>query len=79
MKTSTKKHSDGLEWLREARRDLMREIGATPKERGAYYREMEKELGGRMFRGRFAELQTEKAQVPEEKGGAVETLHHGAA
>jgi hypothetical protein len=79
MKASTKKHSDGLEWLREARRDLMREIGATPQERGAYYREMEKELGGRMFRGRFAELHTERAPAPAELEGAIEAHHHGVA
>jgi hypothetical protein len=52
MKTPTAQPNDGLEWLRAIRRDLQREIGATPKERGAYYQAREKKLRARLYSGR---------------------------
>jgi hypothetical protein len=54
MKTPAAQTGDGLEWLRAIRRDLQREIGATPKERGAYYQAREKKLRARMYVGRSA-------------------------
>jgi hypothetical protein len=56
MKTRTDQPTDGLEWLRVIRRDLQREIGATPKERGTYYRAKEKKLRTRMYAGRSAAI-----------------------
>jgi hypothetical protein len=54
MKTPTVPPTDGLEWLRTIRRDLQREIGATPKERSRYYQEKEKKLRARLYAGRSA-------------------------
>lgn len=50
MKTPTSQPTDGLEWLRAIRRDLQREIGATPQERAAYYQAKERKLRGRTLR-----------------------------
>ena len=50
MKTPTSQPTDGLEWLRAIRRDLQREIGASPRERAAYYQAKEKKLRGRTLR-----------------------------
>ena len=43
-------HTDGLEWLRDIRAGIQREIGGTPQERAAYYREREKSLRPRLYR-----------------------------
>ena len=43
-------HSDGLEWLRDIRADIQREIGGTPQERAVYYKEREKSLHSRIYR-----------------------------
>ena len=43
-------HTDGLEWLRDIRADIQREIGGTPQERAAYYQEREKSLHSRIYR-----------------------------
>ena len=48
MKTN-KPHSDGLEWLREIRADIQRDIGATPQQRAAYYQCREKSLTARIY------------------------------
>ena len=52
MKTPGAQNTDGLEWLRAIRRDLQREIGATPQERAAYYQAKEKKLRARLYAGR---------------------------
>jgi len=54
MKTSTAQTTDGLDWLRAIRRDLQRRIGATPKERAAYYQAKEKKFSARLYAGRSA-------------------------
>ena len=43
-------HTDGLEWLRDIRAGIQREIGGTPQERAAYYQEREKSLRSRIYR-----------------------------
>ena len=43
-------HTDGLEWLRDIRTGIQREIGTTPQERAAYYQEREKSLCSRIYR-----------------------------
>ena len=48
MKTN-KPHTDGLEWLREIRADIQRDIGATPQQRAAYYQRREKSLKARLY------------------------------
>ena len=53
MKPTT---TDGLDWLRAIRRDLLREIGAAPGKRAAYYRTKEKKLRARLHPGRAAAL-----------------------
>ena len=52
MKTKTATDTDGLAWLRAIRRDLQREIGATPQERAAYYQAKDKRLRARLHPGR---------------------------
>ncbi len=42
-------HTDGLEWLRDIRVGIQREIGTTPQERAAYYQEREKSLRTRLY------------------------------
>lgn len=48
MKTN-KPPTDGLEWLREIRADIQRDIGATPQQRAAYYQRREKSLQARIY------------------------------
>lgn len=48
MKTH-KPHTDGLEWLREIRADIQRDIGATPQQRAAYYQRREKAIKARIY------------------------------
>ena len=43
-------HTDGLEWLRDIRARIQREIGTTPQERATYYQEREKSLRPRLYR-----------------------------
>jgi hypothetical protein len=50
MKTTSTQSTDGLEWLHTIRRNLQREIGATPQERAAYYQAKEKKLRTRLRR-----------------------------
>jgi hypothetical protein len=45
-------HEDGLEWLREVRRQLAAEANYDPAEMGRRIREREKSLGHRMFKTR---------------------------
>ncbi len=52
MKTRKSRSTDGLDWLRAVRHKIQKEIGATPKERGAYYRAREKKLRSRIYPGR---------------------------
>lgn len=54
MKITAAQTNDGLGWLRAARRDLQREIGATPKERLVYYRAKERKFPDRLYSGRSA-------------------------
>jgi len=42
--------TDGLEWLRDIRATMQRELGATPQERATYYQEREKSLQSRIYR-----------------------------
>jgi hypothetical protein len=56
MNTPTGQTNDGLDWLRAIRRDIQREIGASPRERGSYYQSMEKKLRARLYAGRSAEI-----------------------
>ena len=41
---------DGLEWLREIRRDISAQFGHDPKRYGDYLRQREAELGSRVVR-----------------------------
>ena len=43
-------HTDGLEWLRDIRAGIQREIGISPQERAAHYQEREKSLRSRIYR-----------------------------
>ena len=52
MKTKTAPDTDGLAWLRTIRRDLQREIGATPQQRAAYYQAKDQRLRTRLHPGR---------------------------
>ena len=53
-------HTDGLEWLRDIRAGIRREIGGTPQERAAYYHEREKSLGSRIYRPATPPLREEE-------------------
>ncbi len=53
-------HTDGLEWLRDIRAGIQREIGGTPQERAAYYQEREKSLRSRIYRPAAPLLRDEK-------------------
>ena len=54
-------HTDGLEWLRAIRASIQREIGATPQERAAYYREREKSFQSRIYRPAAPQPRDEEA------------------
>jgi hypothetical protein len=49
MKT---KRDDGLEWLREIRRDLAGRFDHDPKKIGAYYKQLEKKHASRLYKQR---------------------------
>ena len=57
-------HDDGLEWLREIRREIAAEAGNDPAEMGRRLREREREFAGRMFR-------TQRVLVAKDSGKAA--------
>ena len=63
MKTpKTTATTDGLEWLRGIRADIQKEIGATPMERAAYYRQREKTLSARIYQPPGQSLHEEESK-----------------
>jgi IS30 family transposase len=47
MKT---KHDDGLEWLREIRRNMAAKFDYDPRKAAAYYQNMQRRHTGRFYR-----------------------------
>jgi hypothetical protein len=47
MKT---KHDDGLEWLREIRREMAAKFGHDPRKAAAYYQKMQRRYADRLYR-----------------------------
>ena len=48
--TMKAKHDDGLEWLREIRRQMAKEFNYDPKKAGAYYRQMARQPGVKLYK-----------------------------
>ena len=70
MKTTAKtppKHDDGLEWLRDIRRQLAAECNHDPFEMGRRLREREKAYHGRIFK-------TKRILVPADDATEAEPL-----
>jgi hypothetical protein len=44
------KHDDGLEWLREIRREMARQFEYDPKKAGDYYRRMARRSGAKLYK-----------------------------
>ena len=61
-----KPHTDGLEWLREIRADIQRDIGTTPQQRAAYYQRREKSLQARIYHPAHALAPDDEACVLRE-------------
>jgi hypothetical protein len=45
-----KKHDDGLEWLREIRRNMAAKFHHDPRKAAAYYQKMQRRYVGRLYR-----------------------------
>ena len=54
--------TDGLEWLRVIRSDIQKEIGATPQERAAYYRQRQETLTARIYQPQGRSLHEEESK-----------------
>ena len=46
----TLKHDDGLEWLREIRRNMAVKFDHDPKKAAAYYQKMQRRYADRLYR-----------------------------
>jgi hypothetical protein len=44
------KHDDGLEWLRDIRRQMAKEFDYDPKKAGDYYRRMARRSGVKLYK-----------------------------
>ncbi|MDQ6630224.1 MAG: type II toxin-antitoxin system VapC family toxin [Verrucomicrobiota bacterium] len=49
-KTMKTKHDDGLEWLRDIRRELAKKFDYDPKKAAAHYREIQKRYASRLYK-----------------------------
>ena len=47
-----KKTDDGLEWLREIRRQMAKQFNHDPKQAGEYYRKLARRPGVKLYRRR---------------------------
>lgn len=50
--TKTQRPDDGLEWLREIRRQMAAEAGGDPRVMGGKLRELEKQYGHRLVKSK---------------------------
>jgi hypothetical protein len=44
------KHDDGLEWLREIRRNMAKDFGYDPRKAGEFYRKMARRPGVKLYK-----------------------------